>query len=107
MSRFRFERIYLAIVVNQPVASESERALDRCRSADVTPPVNMLQIVSIVVSTLAVFRLFTGRITNSARLQTQPVTPVRDTSLLLKTGIATMFRNVAKRFFEFVIAMRN
>ena len=98
MARCEFEWIDLAmtsLLANQPVASESERAHDKCHSAAVTPPVNwsfsflsrvsidFIAIVSIVISAIAiirqvdkqtVFRLFTDLITNSNCLQTPTVT---------------------------------
>ena len=45
VSRFESERIDLEIALllaNQPVASKSERAIDQCQSAAVTPMVDVI-----------------------------------------------------------------
>ena len=95
---FSLQRIELAItsvsslVTNQFVASDSQRARNHSQSSVVTPRVNMsfsfisrfsrhlidlpvrIAVLLLVIFCLAVFRLFTDLITNSIRLQTQPVT---------------------------------
>ena len=92
VSRFRFTWIDLAVtslLANQPVASESGHARDRCLRAVVTPQVNLsFSFLSrvprhlnysfsdwLTILCLAVFTLFTDLITNSNCLQIQTVTP--------------------------------
>ena len=113
-SRFeRFDLIEIAsLLANQPVASKSERARDQCRSATVTPPVNLSYsflsphisclycyrqlTVSLVVTATAIFRRVDNNMPNRLQLVHWPSYKLkpfaisnRDTGYTLPTSVDT------------------
>ena len=76
VSRFEFTWIDLAVtslLANQPIASESKRARDRCQRTAVTPQVNLSfrsrqLTVSVVVSAIFVFRLVDSILSSSLHI---------------------------------------